>query len=163
MPINWRTSVSTNYLLLVSSTAAIKEGSRVPPGFKPQVARVFLLPEHLQLRQARSMTPELKTHLCPTTDQLPSSRATQTQLTFSTQTTSSSQNPEFLNKKRLCCYAQLWRTLCDPMDCSSTGFNVHGIFQARILERVAISFSRVSSPQRIKSRSLALAGRFFTY
>ena len=33
-------------------------------------------------------------------------------------------------------------TLCDPMDCSPPGFSVHGILQARILEWVAISFSR---------------------
>ena len=32
-------------------------------------------------------------------------------------------------------------TLCDPMDCSLPGFSVHGIFQARTLEWVAISFS----------------------
>jgi len=32
-------------------------------------------------------------------------------------------------------------TLCDPMDCSPLGSSVHGIFQARILEWVAISFS----------------------
>ena len=32
-------------------------------------------------------------------------------------------------------------TLCDPMDCSLPGSSVHGIFQARILEWVAISFS----------------------
>ena len=37
-------------------------------------------------------------------------------------------------------------TLCDPMDCSLPGSSVHGIFQARILEWVAISFSRGSSP-----------------
>ena len=36
---------------------------------------------------------------------------------------------------------QLCLTLCDPMDCSLPGFSVHGIFQARILEWVAISFS----------------------
>ena len=33
-------------------------------------------------------------------------------------------------------------TLCDPMDCSSLGSSVHGIFQARILEWVSISLSR---------------------
>ena len=33
-------------------------------------------------------------------------------------------------------------TLCDPMDCSLPGFAVHGILQARILEWVAILFSR---------------------
>ena len=37
---------------------------------------------------------------------------------------------------------------CDPMDCSLPGSSVHGIFQARILERVAISFSRGSSRPR---------------
>ena len=41
--------------------------------------------------------------------------------------------------------AQLCLTLCDPMDCSLPGFSVHGIFQAKILEWVAISFSRGSS------------------
>ena len=33
-------------------------------------------------------------------------------------------------------------SLCDPMDCSPLGSSVHGIFQERILEWVAISFSR---------------------
>ena len=33
-------------------------------------------------------------------------------------------------------------TLCNPIDCSSPGSTVHGIFQARILEWVASSFSR---------------------
>ena len=32
-------------------------------------------------------------------------------------------------------------TLCDPMDCSPLGSSVHGIFQARALEWVAIAFS----------------------
>ena len=35
--------------------------------------------------------------------------------------------------------------LCDPMDCNLPGFSVRGIFQARVLEWVAISFSRGSS------------------
>ena len=39
-------------------------------------------------------------------------------------------------------------TLCDPMDCSLPGSSVHGIFQARILEWVAISYSRGSSWSR---------------
>ena len=36
-------------------------------------------------------------------------------------------------------------TLCDPMDCSLPGSTIHGIFQARVLEWVAISFCRRSS------------------
>ena len=43
---------------------------------------------------------------------------------------------------------QLCPTLWDPMDCSLPGSSVHGIFQARVLEWVAISFSRVSSQPR---------------
>ena len=39
--------------------------------------------------------------------------------------------------------AQLCLTLRDPMDCSLPGFSVHGIFQARVLEWVAIAFSTV--------------------
>ena len=38
---------------------------------------------------------------------------------------------------------QLCLTLCNPMDCSLPGSSVHGIFQARVLEWVAISLSRV--------------------
>ena len=36
---------------------------------------------------------------------------------------------------------QLCLTLCDPMDCSLPGSSVHGIFQVRVLEWVAITFS----------------------
>ena len=39
-------------------------------------------------------------------------------------------------------------TLCDPEDCSLPGSSVHGIFQARILERVATPSSRESSRPR---------------
>ena len=41
--------------------------------------------------------------------------------------------------------AQSSPTLCNPIFCSPPGSSFHGIFQARILERVAISSSRVSS------------------
>ena len=41
--------------------------------------------------------------------------------------------------------AQSWSSLCDPKDSSLPGSAVHGIFQARILEWVATSFSRGSS------------------
>ena len=43
--------------------------------------------------------------------------------------------------------AQSCPTLCDPMNSSPPGSAVHGIFQARILEWAAISFSRGSSQQ----------------
>ena len=39
-------------------------------------------------------------------------------------------------------------TLCDPMDCSLVGLSVHGIFQARILEWVAMLSFRASSQPR---------------
>ena len=38
--------------------------------------------------------------------------------------------------------AQSCPTLCDPVDCSLPGSSVHGILQARVLDWVAISFSR---------------------
>ena len=41
--------------------------------------------------------------------------------------------------------AQSCLTLCDPMNCSLPGSSVHGIFQARVLERVAIAFSGLFS------------------
>ena len=40
------------------------------------------------------------------------------------------------------------------MDCSLQGSSVHGIFQARVLEWVAVSFSRGSSPPRDQTHSL---------
>ena len=52
--------------------------------------------------------------------------------------------------------AQLCLILCNPVDCSPLGSSTHGIFQASILEWVAISFSRESSHQGIASRSPTL-------
>ena len=50
----------------------------------------------------------------------------------------------------LCCVQslQLCPTLCNPVDCSPSGSFVHGIFQVRILEQAAISYSRGSSRPR---------------
>ena len=53
-------------------------------------------------------------------------------------------------------------TLYDPMDYSLPGSSVHGISQARILEWVAISFSRGLHNPRVEHTSPALSGRFFT-
>jgi len=58
--------------------------------------------------------------------------------------------------------AKLCLTLYDPRDCSPPGSSVHGISQARILEWVAISFSRASSQPRDWTRVSCSAGRFFT-
>ena len=52
--------------------------------------------------------------------------------------------------------------LCDPMDCSLPGFSIHGIFQARILECVVISFSRRSSLPRVWTQVSCIVGRLFT-
>ena len=53
-------------------------------------------------------------------------------------------------------------TLCDPMDRRLPGSSIHGIFQARILELVAISFSRRSSRPRDWTRVSHVVGRHFT-
>ena len=52
--------------------------------------------------------------------------------------------------------------LCDHMDCSLPGSSVHGIFQPRVLEWVAISFSRGSSRTRDRTQVSRIAGRRFT-
>ena len=43
--------------------------------------------------------------------------------------------------------AQSCLTLCDPMDCSLPGSSIHGIFQAIVLEWIAISFSKAKQRQ----------------
>ena len=63
------------------------------------------------------------------------------------------------------CICQLSRSVvsdCGPMNCSLPDFSVHGIFQARVLEWVAISFSRGSSQPRDQTRVSCTAGRCFT-
>ena len=52
---------------------------------------------------------------------------------------------------------QLCPTLCDTMD-----YTVHGIFQARIVEWVAVPLSRTSSQPRYQTQVSSIAGRFFT-
>ena len=60
---------------------------------------------------------------------------------------------------------QLYPPLCDPMNCSPPGSSVHGVLQAKILERVAmlslqgIFLTQGSNPHLL---SPALAGEFFT-
>ena len=53
-------------------------------------------------------------------------------------------------------------TLCDPMDYSLPGSSVHGIFQARILEWVGISFSRRSFWPRDWTQFSRIVGRCYT-
>ena len=62
----------------------------------------------------------------------------------------SSNSPQWKKVKSL---SPVW--LCDPMDCSPPGFSVHGIFDARVLEWVAISFSRV---HRVSQKQAWLKG-----
>ena len=82
---------------------------------------------------------------------------------------------KLLQKKKKTCYYTPPSKLASPlcvlvaqscltlsMDCSPPGSSVHEIFQARILERVAISFSRGSSQPRDRTRVSCTAGRSFT-
>ena len=62
----------------------------------------------------------------------------------------------------LCSVAQLYLILCGPMDCSPPGFSIYGIFQARILEWVAILYFGGSSQPRDRTCVSCIAGRFFT-
>ena len=67
-----------------------------------------------------------------------------------------------LNRKKESEVSQSCLTLCDPMDGSLPGSTVNGIFQARILEWVAISFSRESSLPRNRTQVFCTAGMLFT-
>ena len=58
--------------------------------------------------------------------------------------------------------AQSCLTLCDPIDCSVPGFSVQGIFQATVLEWIAISFSRGSSQPRARTQVSRIVDRCFT-
>ena len=58
--------------------------------------------------------------------------------------------------------AQSHLTLCDPVVCSLPGSSIHGIFQARVMEWVAISFSRGSSQPTGQTHVSHIAGRHFT-
>ena len=59
-------------------------------------------------------------------------------------------------KKTESAIAQSYPTRCNPMDCSLPGSSVHGMLQARILEWVAIPFSKGLPDPEIKPRSLEL-------
>ena len=59
-------------------------------------------------------------------------------------------------------FAQSFPTLCDPTDCSPPVSSVHGILQARILEWVAIPFSREAPRPKGQTWGALIAGRFFT-
>ena len=58
--------------------------------------------------------------------------------------------------------AQSCLTLCDPMGCSLPGSSVHGIFQAIVLEWIAISFSRGSSQPRVRTQVSRIVDTRFT-
>ena len=69
----------------------------------------------------------------------------------------------------ICVHAKSFQsclTLCDCMGCSPPGSSAHGVLQARILEWVAVPFSRGSSQPRDRTHVClhfsALVGRFFT-
>ena len=61
----------------------------------------------------------------------------------------------------VCEVAQSCLPFCDPVDWSPPGSSVHGILQARILEWVAVSFSRISSRPRDQTQVSCNAGRRF--
>ena len=72
----------------------------------------------------------------------------------------------FFNKYSVALYleqvlvAQSCKLFCDPMDCSLLGSSVLGILQARLLEWVAIFFSRGSSPLRNRTQVSCITCKF---
>ena len=61
-----------------------------------------------------------------------------------------------------CMYDQSYVTLCDPVDCCPPASSAHRIFQARVLEWVAISYSRGSSQPKDQTQISCIGRRFFT-
>ena len=57
--------------------------------------------------------------------------------------------------------AQAHPTLCNPMGCSLPGSSIHGVFQAKVLEWVAIAFSRESSRPRDRTQVSCITDRRF--
>ena len=70
--------------------------------------------------------------------------------------------PKAIYRFNTCRCAQCCPNLCNLTDCSLPGSSVHGIFQTRVLEWVAISFSRRSCPPRDRTWVSRIAGRHFT-
>ena len=68
----------------------------------------------------------------------------------------------FISVKLKVLVAQSYPTLSDPMDCTLPGSSVPGILQTRILEWVAIPFSKGSSRPRDGTQVSCIAGKFFT-
>ena len=70
-----------------------------------------------------------------------------------------------LSSSSVCIHAQSCLTLCNSMNCSPPGSSVHGLLQARILEWVAISFSKGSSPPRDQTGNSCVSciGRWILY
>ena len=62
----------------------------------------------------------------------------------------------------VCVSISIMTDSCNPMDCRPPDSSVHGIFQARILEWLAIPFSRGSSQSRDRTQVSCIAGRFLT-
>ena len=69
----------------------------------------------------------------------------------------------YLMNYGLGCVAQSSQTLCGSMDCNPPGFSAHGIFLARLLESIAISPSRASSPSKDGIHISCTAGRLMSY
>jgi len=73
-----------------------------------------------------------------------------------------------LSDLKACVHVQLFQscsTLCNLVDCSPPGSSVHGILQARILEWVAMPFSRGSSRSRDRTHAsyISSIGRWILY
>ena len=69
---------------------------------------------------------------------------------------------QWSGKKVKVLVAQLCPNLCNPMDCGPQGSSVCGIFQARVLEWVAVPFSRGSSQSRDQTLVSCVADGLFT-
>ena len=142
-----------------------------------RVAQIFVM-NHL----FQSLLSNIQAHLSYKTHSPPQER--QSSVLPVTVASSGSRVSEWYDQhsiKRICCFiwngnlytknklskvyvlvAQLCPTLCDPMCCSPPDSSVHGVLQARILEWVAVPFSRGSYWPSGWTWVSCIVGRFFT-
>ena len=73
-----------------------------------------------------------------------------------------SQGPTISSMKDMCMLSHSSLSLCDPMNCSQPGSSAHRILQGRILEWIAMPFSRGSSQPRDQTQVSRIAGVFYT-
>ena len=135
-PVSNLTSKANAHIFVRSLPQAAKTLTALPTGWKCLLLLLLLLLSHFS-HVRLCATPQMAAHQAPHPWDSPG-KSTRVGCHFLLQ---------YMKVKSENEVAQSCPTLSDPMDCSPPGSSVHGIFQARVLEWVAIAFSGVEMPR----------------